>query len=333
MKALLLAHFLFFTLPAMAKTYPLSDHYDGKVFFNHEDHELKSFWQVLKWQLTADRKEWPAQVSNHPYPLPILTTQKGIITFINHASFLIQLPGQTLLTDPIFSERASPVTFAGPKRVRRPGIELENLPPIDVVIISHNHYDHLDLESLKQLDAKFKPLFLVPLGDEKLLKAAGIQNVKELDWWDEIKIKETKITFTPAKHWSARSLFDKCESLWGSYHIDHLVMKIYFAGDTGYGKHFKELYSKLGAPDLSLIPVGAYEPRWFMRPHHLNPEDAVLAHLDLGSKLSFGMHLGTFQLTDEGYDDPIVDLNRAREKFQLSKDVFRLLDHGESYQF
>lgn len=324
---------LFFSFLASAKKYPLSDHYDGEKFFNPEGHEVKSFWTVLKWKFTSEASEWPESVPNSNYTLPPLETNKAVVTFINHASFLIQLPGVNVLTDPIYSERASPVKFAGPKRVRAPGLGFEMLPPIDVVVISHNHYDHLDLDTLKRLDGKYHPLFLVPLGDEKLLKNAGIQNVKEMDWWDEVQVKDLKIIFTPSKHWSARGLFDKCDSLWGSFMLDHSGSKIYFGGDTGYGTHFSKIQERIGAPRLALLPIGAYEPRWFMKAFHMNPQEALKAHVDLGSELSIGMHLGTFQLTDEAYDEPIKALHAGREEMNISPEKFLVLDQGESYSF
>lgn len=311
-------------------TYPKSDHYDGKVFFNPNGTGTKTFWDVLKWKWNAEPVKWPEQVGNKEHPFrKISPADKGVVTFINHATFLVQLPGLTFITDPVFSQRASPFTFAGPKRFRNPGIELENLPALDLVVISHNHYDHLDIETLKILDGKFHPLFIVPLGDEKLLKREGIQNVKAMDWWEETIVKDTKVTFAPSQHWSSRSLWDKCESLWGAYQVG----PIYFAGDTGYGEHFKQTFEKLGSPEIALLPIGAYEPRYFMKGHHMNPEDAVMAHKDLQAKKSFGMHFGTFQLTDEGIDEPVEKLKEARTKFGLIEENFTVLDQGESYNY
>lgn len=318
---------LCFCLSTWAK-YPLSDHYNGDTFFNPGNHEIKSLWQVLKWKLTTEASPWPATVPNRKYPFATFSPdQRAKITFINHATFLLQFEDLTVLTDPIFAKRASPVSFAGPKRVREPGLRLEELPAVDVVIISHNHYDHLSLESLKHIDEKFHPLFLVPLGDEELLKKAGIQNVREMDWWQEQRVKEHTITFLPAQHWSARGLFDKCKSLWGSYFISGKDFKTYFAGDTGYSDHFKRIRERLGGPDVALLPIGAYEPRWFMKFSHMNPEDAVVAHSDLAAKLSIGMHFGTFQLTDEGIDDPVEALKR------VAAENFIILDQGESRDF
>lgn len=311
-----------------AQEYPVSDHYDGKVFFNPEKNQLISFWDVLKWKMNGSAVVWPDQVPNKNYPLPKLTSeQRAIVTFINHASFLFQLKELNVLTDPIFSDRASPFSFMGPKRVRSPGLKIEELPKIDVVIISHNHYDHLDLASLTALDAKFHPLFLVPLGDEKLLKEAGIQNVREMDWWEEQTIRDYRIVFTPAQHWSARGAFDKCESLWGSYFILSSTFKAYFGGDTGYSTHFAKIRERLGAPDLALLPIGAYMPAELMQINHMNPQEAVVAHRDLNSGFSIGMHFGTFPLTDEGLNEPVERLKK------MDIDNFLILDHGESRSF
>jgi len=313
---------------AHSKQYPKSDHYDGKKFFNPTENQLHSFWDLIKWKLSAEDNQWPDHIPNKTYPLPVLATDKrAVVTFINHATFLLQLKDLNLLTDPIFSERASPFRFMGPKRVREPGLKLEELPKIDVVIISHNHSDHLDLESLKILDGKFHPLFLVPLGDEKLLREAGLQNIREMDWWQEHIIREHKITFTPAQHWSARGPFDQCESLWGSYFIQSPNFKSYFAGDSGYASHFSNIRLRLGAPDLSLLPIGAYDPQYFMKVNHMTPEEAFQAHQDLSSAFSIGMHFGTFSLSDEKVNGPSERLKK------LDQDVFMTLDQGDSKVF
>lgn len=316
-------------LVSAKSNFPKSDHFNGKTFFNPNFHGEKGFFDLLKWQLTADRATWPEKIENKNYPRVELKNQKAVFTFIGHATYLIQTPGVTILTDPHFSERASPVGFAGPKRVRRPGIEIDQLPKIDVVLISHNHYDHLDVGSLKTLHKNFHPLFLVPLGDKELLENEGIDNVQEMDWWQDVLVKETKISFVPTHHWSARGFFDKCESLWGGYFITTSNAKFYFGGDSGYDTHFTQTREKLGSPDLSLIPIGAYEPRWFMKEHHMNPEEAVQAHLDLESKLSLGIHLMTFQLTDEAFDAPVQALELAKSKLS-NPQSFRVLDVGES---
>jgi L-ascorbate metabolism protein UlaG (beta-lactamase superfamily) len=333
MKALVLLAIVSLSLHA-APPYKTSDHFDGKRFFNPGLTEDNSFWDLLKWKFTADKAIWETSVPNKTYPTPVLNSEdKAVITFINHATFLIQLKNLNILTDPIFAERASPFNFIGPKRVRAPGIDLEMLPPIDVVIISHNHYDHLDIGSLKRIDGKFHPLFLVPLGNKEFLKNEGLQNVHEMDWWDVHVVKGTNIAFTPSQHWSARGIFDKYDSLWGSYFIEHQHLKIFFGGDTGYGPHFKAIKNRLGAVDIALLPIGAYEPRWFMKLHHMNPEEAILSHFDLEATTSIGMHFGTFQLTDEAREQPIQELEIARTKKDLDDDQFMILDQGESRKF
>lgn len=323
---------LLLTGNTFSQSYKISDHYDGNKFFDPHGVELKSLWALIKWQMTSDRVEWPEHVPNKNYLLrPLGVTEKYNVTFINHASFLLQLPGTNVLTDPVFSERVSPSRFLGPKRVRDPGMAFEELPKIDVVLVSHNHYDHLDLETIKNLDQKFHPLFIVPLGDERLLKEAGILHVQALDWWEEVRVKDVRFIFSPSQHWSARHLWDKNESLWGSFMIDNGSSKIYFAGDTGHGRHFIDIKSRLGAPDLALLPIGAYKPRWFMKDHHMDPEESVQAHIDLGAERSMAMHFGTFQLTDEGIDEPVRDLEISLQKKNISTDRFMVLDQGQAF--
>ena len=314
----------------MAKSYKVSDHYDGKTFFNPVPVETKSFWSVLKWQITADRVPWPEWVENEAKPqLGAARSDKEVnLTFINHASFLLQFQKANVIVDPQYSERTSPVSFAGPKRVRKPGVEFDDLPDIHVVLVTHNHYDHLDLDTLERLYKKFKPHFVVPLGDKKILQTRGIENISELDWWETVPFADGDIVLTPAQHWSARGLFDRFESLWGGFYIRTKGIKIFWAGDTGYGPHFKQISEKLGAPDISFMPIGAYEPRWFMKDMHMNPEEAVFAHKDMNSKMSVGIHFGTFQLTDEGIDDPIKALEEAKTKHQV-KD-FIIFKEGQS---
>lgn len=325
---------LLMTATVQSGPYKPSDHYDGKKFSNPGRDDLKSFTDLLKWKATSGTVEWPEHIGNKNYPLrPLTPTEKVNATFINHATFLVQLPGVNVLTDPVYSLRVSPYTFAGPKRAREPGIPFEMLPKIDVVVVSHNHYDHLDIETLKRLDGKFHPLFLVPLGDEKLLLEEGIQNVKAMDWWEEVQIKNVKFTFTPARHWSARQIWNKNQSLWGSFMIESGATKVYHAGDTGYGTHFLDIKSRLGAPDLALLPIGSYKPRWFMKNHHMDPEEAVKAHIDLGAEKSIGMHFGTFQLTDEGIDEPERDLSINLLKYKVSADIFFTLDQGQAFSF
>lgn len=314
-----------------------SDHFDGKRFFNPKSSfTYHNVFKALKMWLTTPQAKWPEQVVNTGKPVlnHNLTSHQLAVTFINHASFLLQIGGLNILTDPVWSKRVSPFKFVGPKRVREPGISFYDLPNIDLVIISHNHYDHLDLSTLRMLACKYQPKVIVPIGDKSLVQSTGIKNVEELDWWQSITINEnTSITFTPTKHFSARGLFDHNLSLWGSYVIKSDGKKIYFGGDAAYSHHYNEIYNKFGAIDISLLGIGAYEPDWFMREHHMNPAEAVQAHLELHSKLSIGMHFGTFQLSAEAIDQPVVDLRTALKNLGVSESDFIVVEEGDTKVF
>ncbi|TGL60474.1 MBL fold metallo-hydrolase [Leptospira sarikeiensis] len=311
--------------------YPNSDHFDGRRFYNPTQVEENGILRILKLLVTINFEEWPEKVQNEKTNLikTPLNKDQIAITFINHATVLIQSREINILTDPVWSERISPVSWAGTKRVREPGIRIEDLPPIDLVVISHNHYDHLDLETLKTLNRKFSPKFLVPLGDKELLQSEGISDTEEMDWWQTIKIKKkANVTFTPTQHLSARGIFDWNRSLWGSYMIKIESRKVYFGGDAAYSSHYKEIKKRLGSPDISLLPIGAYEPRWFMRLVHMNPSDAIQAHKDLGSKLSIGIHFGTFQQTEEALNAPAEELQKELLEAGLNLSNFKILKEG-----
>jgi L-ascorbate metabolism protein UlaG (beta-lactamase superfamily) len=305
-------------------------HFDGRRFRNPNGANGQPFWRVPSLLLTK-WTPWPARVAvEQRRPLPLERGTDAVVTFIGHATFLIQSAAGNVLTDPVYAERASPLRFAGPRRVRPPGVAFADLPPVSVVVLSHNHYDHCDLSTLRALDRRFGPLFLVPLNNGRLLRSAGLARVEELDWWQEAKGAPMGIAMAPAQHFSSRGAFDRNRALWGSYVVAAGGRRIYFAGDTGYGPHFGELRERLGAPDLALLPIGAYEPRWFMKEIHMDPDEAVRAHLDLGAARSLGMHFGTFQLTPEGISAPLTALEQAREARQVPADRFRNLDFGES---
>lgn len=312
----------------------MSDHFDGKKFFNPGREHRKSFFDFLKWQVSKDSKPWPEWMDDVKQATPPATAQDGFlrVTFINHATVLIQHKDFALLTDPHFFDRTSPVSFAGPKRVRLPGVRLEDLPKIDVVLISHNHYDHLDMPSVKALEKKFSPHFVVPLGDRGKLASEGIQKVQELDWGQDLIMGPAKIIFESSLHWSGRGISDRNESLWGSYMIQLEDKNIYFAGDTGYAEHFLKMQAKYGAIELAFLPIGAYEPRWFMQESHMNPQEAVRAHLDLKSKKSIGIHFGTWKLTDEGIDDPILSLKEAAKTNNLQEGEFVAPFNGQVFE-
>lgn len=312
--------------------FPISDHCDGKRFFNPSGMAPKGLKAVLKWRFSSERKPWPKWVENKVRSEPVETTHDNeiVLTFINHVTFLIQMGGMNILTDPVFSKRVSPFQHIGPKRVHAPGLAFDHLPKIDLVLVSHNHYDHMDIPTIKKLARKFQPQFVTPLGNGHFLKRAGAHHVIETDWWQDLKLNSTEIITVPAEHWSARGLHDRNHALWSGFVVQTKRKKIFFAGDTGYGAHFKQIYERLGIMDIALLPIGAYEPRWFMRSQHMNPEDAVHAHRDLNAKLSIGMHFGTFQLTDEAHDEPLKDLQIAMNRNNVTN--FKVLAVGETFK-
>lgn len=323
----------------------ISDHFDGEHFFNPEptirlgQGKRRGFYSILKARWTKSPEgwaSWPKFIENAPYAPPAGEVPGGQVdvTFIGHSSFLLRLPGLNVLTDPVFSKRCSPVQFMGPKRVREPGLAIADLPKIDLLLLSHNHYDHCDVQSLQVLHRKFPGMRIVTgLGNAKFLSSKRIQGVAELDWWHTHGLGESRITATPARHFSARGLHDRNETLWAGFMLEHRGAKIYFAGDTGYTKFFTDIRERLGAPDLALLPIGAYEPRWFMGPVHMNPADAVMAFNDLGAKRAVGMHFGTFQLTAEPIDAPERDLAVAKAEARLAGDTFTTIECGETRRF
>ena len=293
-----------------------------------------SFNKLLKWSWERRSKnletfEFEVEVPNYK---EIYENENIVITWIGHEYFLYQNKDINVLTDPHFTQRASPLNFAGPKRYMAPGMKIDDLPNIDVVTISHSHYDHLDYKSVKLLSEKFENiLFLVPLGLKKWFESKGIYNVKELDWWDSFTIKETLITFAPVQHWSARGLFDRNETLWGAWHFKNKFHSFIHLGDTGYTDDFRVIREKLGPVDLAAIPIGAYEPRWIMEFSHINPEEAVMTFLDLEASKAIGMAWGTFILTDEPVKEPPRELLKELKKSNISNEDFFILKHGESY--
>ncbi len=306
--------------------------FDGVKFDNIEPFDDKSIFDLVSWKIgsMSESTPWPDNIDSKQFKPAVQRSVKPIITVINHASVLIQVDNLNILTDPHYSLRASPVQFAGPKRVVNPAIAFDDLPPIDIVLISHNHYDHLDLDTLKRLNDRDLPQFVAGLKTKSFLEDNEIKTAIDLDWWQSITANKTQITFVPSQHWSARGIFDKREMLWGGFYIEN-THKIYFAGDTGYGKFFKVIKDKLGAPDLSLIPIGAYEPRWFMKDAHLNPMDALKAFKDLESKEMIGIHFGTFKLTDEGYNDPIKTLKEEVKKLNMDPIKVIIPTFGKPY--
>jgi L-ascorbate metabolism protein UlaG (beta-lactamase superfamily) len=326
---------------------PPSDHFDGYRFFNPGAKTGRSFGDFLRWQRTRQRKLWPEWVQNRAQPaLPAhLVSGQVALTFINHITFLLQFDGLNVLTDPVYSQRVSPFRSLGPRRVRDPGLPFEDLPLIHLVLVTHNHYDHLDIETLLRLEQTHSPRFVTSLGNRGFLEQFGIRAASDLDWWQSVELPATneghdsrspaavKVTLTPAQHWSSRWPPNRNRTLWGGFVVGASGRQVYFAGDTGYGGHFREVRERFGSVDLALLPIGAYEPRWFMRDQHMNPDDAVRAHLDLDAKISVGTHFGCFQLTDEGIDEPLLDLAAARDRHGVPPASFQVLETGETRVF
>ena len=295
----------------------------------NEEAAGKSFRDFLKWTFTNKKPELVAIDSSDEWK-ELDSGSTDYMVWIGHATYLINKDNLTILTDPVFSKRASPVRFAGPKRLIPPAIPIDKLPKIDVITVSHNHYDHLDLRSLKKIyKANPNAIFLVPKGDKRRLERRGIENVIEFLWWEEIEIKGSKFIFTPVQHWSARGIADRNKSLWGGWFMNLKTETIYHAGDTGYSKDFIETKKRLGSPSISLIPVGAYAPRWFMKTNHVNPPEAIQIAIDLESERNFGMHWGTFQLTDEEILEPPKLLKESLRDQGLPDNFFNILRPGQ----
>ena len=299
----------------------------------NEQENGKSFGQLMTWVLDGEKSPEKIEIETSTQWQELASTQTNYAVWIGHATYLINNGDINILTDPIFSKRASPIGFAGPKRMIPPAMTLNDLPKIDAVVVSHNHYDHLDIWSLKKLfKLNSETIFMVPAGDKKRLVKAGIRNIIEMNWWDIFRVSNTEFHFTPVQHWSKRGLFDRNKSLWGGWFIKSNDLALYHAGDTGYSSDFKTTYERLGAPDYSFIPIGAYDPRWFMQDSHVNPEEAVQIALDLKTPHSFGMHWGTFTLTDEPVLEPPARLKEALKKQNLESDFFISPKPGEILQ-
>jgi len=289
-------------------------------------------WQMLPVGVdahAADAVALPAEAAR-------VGTAATRVVWLGHATLLVELGGLRILTDPHFSERASPVPWlAGPKRLHPVPEEARRLGRVDVVLISHNHYDHLDLPTVRALAAQpgGPPLFLVPLGVDAWMREQGIDRVRALDWWENHRLGEADYQFVPAHHWSGRGLRDRNRTLWGGWVLHHPALRLYFAGDTGWTDDIAEIGRRLGPFDLAALPVGAYEPRWFMAAQHVNPHEAVRLHQALGGPLSIGIHWGTFQLTDEPYEAPIQDLRAALREAGIAEERFRMLVPGDALRF
>jgi L-ascorbate metabolism protein UlaG (beta-lactamase superfamily) len=298
-------------------SFPKSDHFDGTRFFNPGAEQAHGGIDVLRWMLSRKPEKWRAWTENEPQPAPPERVGAGElrVTFVGHATVLIQFHGVNLVTDPVWSLRASPVQFAGPKRRRPAGVALETLPKIDVVLLSHNHYDHCDVHTLQRLAKRDQPTIAVPLGLKPLVASCGYSTIHELDWWESVEVAGLRLRSLPEQHFAARTPFDRNRTLWCGWEIASASAgTVQYHGDTAFGKHFDSIAERCVPPRLALLPIGAYQPEWFMGPVHMTPENAVKAHYILGAPQSMAIHFGTFPLADDGEFDPPRRLARELEK-------------------
>jgi L-ascorbate metabolism protein UlaG (beta-lactamase superfamily) len=317
---------------------PVSDHFDGVRFFDPDGMPLNSRLAFFRWKLAGTAAQWPDWVPGPPSDVPPQRVEGAgwRICLVGHATLLLQTAGLNILIDPVWSERASPFANFGPKRINDPGIDFAALPPIDVVLVTHNHYDHLDIATLLRLAAKDNPHVITPLGNDAIMRADIPEiRVTAHDWGERIDLGAgCTVTLVPARHWSARGLFDRNKALWASFVIATPAGRIYHVGDSGYGdgRHFRDVRDRHGPIRLVCLPIGAYEPRWFMRGQHVNPEEAVRAFGDCGAEWALAHHFGTFQLTDEPHDAPAQALVQAREAAGVAPERFRMLKPGEVWE-
>ena len=310
---------------------PLTENFNG-VRFTDGRPVTKGFREFLRWQWQGGRQAWPESYAAHGADKPPERVARLRVSHIGHASFLIQCAGQNILIDPVLSERASPVSFAGPRRVNPPGIAFVDMPRIDAVLLTHNHYDHMDMPALEQLFERDRPRLIMPLGNDAILRQRRTDWQPEAhDWGGKVALSEqVTVTLTPSYHWSARGAMDRRMALWASFLVKTPSGNIYHIGDTGYqdGAIFRALRAEHGAPRIALLPIGAFEPRWFMGDNHMNPAEAVQVMLDCGAEQALGHHWGTFQLTNEAIETPLVELSAALEAKGIAPERFRPMRPG-----
>jgi len=319
---------------------PVSDHFDGERFFNPLRSPPRGRRDLLRWRLErrASRAQWPAWAPS-PYvdrPPPRVEGRALRVSYVGHASFLLQTAGLNMLLDPVWSRRASPFRWIGPKRVNDPGIAFADLPAIDAVLVSHGHYDHLDVATLSRLAARHRPRVITPFGNDAIMHRRDAAIAAErYDWGDRVELGGgVTVMLVPTQHWSARNLSDRNESLWASFVIDAPAGRTYFVADSGYGegRNFRAVRERHGPLRLAILPIGAYEPRWFMSSAHMNPAESVQAFIDCGAEQALGHHYGTFQLTDEPIDAPLAALADALQAAGISHERFRTLQPGQVWE-
>ena len=318
---------------------PITDHFDGVHFYNNIDENTTRVSDLLKWKLFEKRAVWPKKYASlfpAVSPKASLPLDEFTVTMVGHATLLIQMGGLNILTDPVYSERASPIDYIGPKRHNPPGIFFEALPKIDIILVTHNHYDHLDLQTLSKLVRRDNPKIYTPLGNDKIIEASIVTaDIQTGDWGDEFKYNsDLKIHFEPCQHWSARGTSDRRMALWSAFVLESVSHKVYHVGDTGFGKgnNYREVAKKYGGLDVAILPIGAYEPRWFMKSSHQNPREAVTGLKLCKANYGLGHHWGTFQLTNEEVDAPEKALAKALKKQVLDQDRFIAMRPGQVWK-
>lgn len=316
---------------------PKSDHFDGKRFFNPWNPKLPKTSQLIRWKLLSRAKFWPKRIKKILTDIPPRHVMGNRLrsSFVGHSTMFIQTQGINILTDPIWSRRASPFNWFGPKRSYPPGIPFDYLPKIDLILISHNHYDHLDINTISRIWSRDRCKIIAPLGNDAVIhsKHKTIQ-VEILDWYESLVFNENvNIHLEPAQHWSARGVWDKNKALWGAFVIETKGGNIFFSGDTGYGNGhiFKDAKKRFGKFRFAMLPIGAYEPQWFMSYAHMSPQEAVKAYKDLGQPYTAAIHFQTFRLGDEGQEDPKNYLSQTLKKWDLDENKFRALNIGEAW--
>lgn len=317
------------TLPALATAAEVEEHFRDGRFFNPGvvDHNFRT---ALQWMTHRQIGPWRKWIEATPGPRPPAQVDGADlrVTFINHSTVLLQSGGLNILTDPVWSRRVSPVQFAGPARHRPPGIRFEDLPAVHVLLISHNHYDHFDAPTLKRIAAAHHPVVFCPLGLETPLRRLGFRDVHELDWFQSLPWQAIRVHCIQAQHFSARTPFDRNRTLWCGWLLETEHGNIYFAGDTGFGNFFTSVRERFPSIRLALLPIGAFEPEWFMGPVHMSPEQAVQARGILSASTAVGIHFGTFSLADDSETAPVERLQRALEA-RNDGDSFWILTEGE----